>query len=521
MANAFETPMAANPISQFAQLPLEFIDKSIQRRQDKFDVNKAKMEEQQSLYDKVQARNVDKARKNELVAEYEKAFDNAVERVGGDYSRIGGELDVLKRKFKEDISTGELGAINKNYQSVLQDRAHLKELYEKGKIGYSGYQTGVMKGADFGATQQDKYGDWNSFTGYTPSSVTDPMKLLSDSADEIVARYTNKGMKNIDPKRVANNVYTKLKENPAALQAMRENYNVSNSDLSFTEYVSKTVQQIASDKSYAEKAKSLSGAKGADAQAAAFGDMNTDEFQMTAPGNIQTMKGGTVPGLREAGAAMGFDTFKEFKDWTSSQEGKREIEYMEKRTGTKMPTDPYEAQEWVQNAYNNPTKSELQMKHVPKGVASRIVSDSGNLKTRGRVYDRAGNVVEDLSGIVGKDKESGNKAEVIGIVDEGGSYPYGSYIILGKDGETYIQEPSHTEAFEDPRYITSSIRSAQFSPTGRKTITLPRNAKSNGMVVPAGEYIVQHVPNKGYELISPTTGKRVGVMTESGGIKML
>lgn len=516
MANAFETPIAANPISQFVELPLDFIDKSLQRKQDRHDKNKAELEDMDTLYSSINARSVDSKRKNEIVGEYETAFDQAIERVGGDYGRIGGELDVLKRKFKKSATSGELAAINKNYSAAQASTADLKELYGKGKIGYSGYQKGLRHASEGAATTLQDDGDYSTYSGYAASSEANPLQALEKSANDVVAQYSGDGSKVVSSERVRDNLIQKVTQNKALLQALQENYEASGSDEGFNQYLARVVSQVAQDKSYSENLKVTKGNEANDQ----FERMDVGRFQRPGSSDVKGLVGGSASMGKSFLEAIGFDDqFKTFDDWASSEKGKSEIAYMNEAAGkgNEMPSDPADAISWIEDQYAKNSNVMVSQNSISKGKRNQVVDSKGNLMTRGRIWDQEGNIVspEDISGST----EGGHTASVTGTV-EGGDYPYGSYVIVGKNGGVYIQEPMDEHTLTSPKYAASAIRGASQSPTGRKTIHLPRATSNNkGQIhMNQGDYEVQFIKGaNAYKIFEPGTDKLVGVMNGSTG----
>ena len=113
----FDKPIAAKPMSEFVALPLQFIDRTIQRRQAKYDKAQAEIDEIESDFVKSNALPGDAARAREIKDKYHAEIEAMAEAAGEDYSQIAAPMSRLSRRIKRDLSYGELGAQNRAYGS--------------------------------------------------------------------------------------------------------------------------------------------------------------------------------------------------------------------------------------------------------------------------------------------------------------------------------------------------------------------------------------------------------------------
>lgn len=529
MANLFEKPIAARPMSEFVALPLDFIDRSIQRKQQLYDTAKADIALTEDELLKSRATQLDRPRQQEILQGYYQDIDDIVEGVGGDYSRVQGQLDVLKRRMTRDMrGGGELGAINATYMMAGQHKTEMDKRYGAGNIGDAGMSLADKSISGARTTLRDD-GSWSTFQGYIPSNITDVGKVLSNKVDEINAKYTAEGNKYLSANDISINLMNSMAGDIGIQRAMQENYAASGSTDTFENYQAGMLAGIINDKVYQETDKAVAAA--ARKKAAGGGDtlMIGDRFTMPTEGIESTMRGGSVPWLKGVGNRLfGSNNFKEFNEWRNSGDVSERIAAIEGKTGETAPTAAEDLIPWIEEkykqAYNQPVK------FVPitdDNVLARYINkQSGVLKGSGRIFDVEGNVVssEEFHARSIKSKDNPNPGQAIGIVDANSGYPAGSIMLQDSSGAKYIQEPSDAGILQTDDYATSLIRSASMSPDNRRMINLPSSTwiESDGgrkMFLKQGRY--QSISNGDgtYNVIDPNTKEVIGVLESNGEFK--
>jgi hypothetical protein len=500
MANMFEKPIAANPMSEFVALPMQFLDQAVQRRQAKYDQAKAEIELERDKLLGTQSLAGDKDRHRKILADFEQGFDDIADSVGGDYSLVGAQLDVYKRRVKQDMAYGELGAIHKAYGSALKEREELDKAYADSKIGYGGYQEGLKTIAGY-KTRRNEDGSWSQFQGYTPSNIVNVTKVLQDSVDEINAKYRETGEKEITRENILANINNIMMNNPNIEKAIMENFKAlyagkpEEFESTYKAFRNKTVEGVVSDKRYEEafKETDASGHK----KYSVLQGTTSSNWQLPRTSGTSGYIGGSANLLKAGAKYLGFSTDKEHNDYVNSAEGKRTISALENSTGTKYPAKGsyYEQSQWmIKNIDKNHTAT-LEFGPIDPTVGKNVITDEGFLNFEGAIYNKAGKVLsgDERKAIQGK-SEKGNTARVIGVVTKGGTYPVGSYYIRGVDGEEYIQEPSDPKTLGSSAFNIDQINSVRYMNTAEGNVTLRGNVTSTDgkVTIPMGNYKVQY-----------------------------
>jgi len=498
MASMFEKPIAAQPMSEFVALPLDFIDKSLQRRNERYDTARAAVDEIDNSLLGMRYLKGDTQRHHEIQGQFDDELNAMVESSGGDYSQIQGQLDNFKRRLKRETTLGELGAQQSAYDAAgLMGKAERKKLSE-GKSSQEGYNK-FLRSTQEHVTEPTEEGGFNSFQGYMASTVVNPLKRLQDGADEINAKYNEEGMKVVSPKLIQDNLLNQISSDSNLYRALEEKVagrtDAAGKPISVESYIAKIVSGVVRDKTYEEKAKATRG-DGSTMKTTApqyFDRIQQPEYVSGELG----MTGGSVPFLRNLGKMAGRDSWRELDQWVGSPEGKARIEYMEWKTQTKMPEAPGEQAEWLQEHGGANATSSLQARGASvqeqKQVNNEGVFSNQNAAVRNI---NTGKLIkgDDLKAIQGSSKttDGGGKRTtfVTSVVKEGGMYPPGSLIIVGHDGETYIQEPSNPKVLKSPEYNKALIDMTKNTNTGVQTITTMGDLPK----MPKGVYTVEYMP---------------------------
>ena len=306
MANLFEKPVAANPVSTFSQLPLQFINQLEQQNEAKND----KAQQMISMIDDTllgtKALSGDAGRHREIIEGYNTQLDAIVASAGGDYGSVRGELDNLKYKIRKDLSSnGELGSINAAFKGGIASREDLFKRHQDKKISYAGLQEGLSKLASHKTTQNEA-GQWSSFSGYNPSNVSDVVSALQGQADEIVKKVDNDGQAYRSSKDIQKSLATYMQSNPDMDRAIMENFKLnykgepSQANDEFKQYRANLIKSVSNDKSYQERTSAADG--GGSMVGKAWHNIKLGD------GGISAYKGGSADALSGIGLMMGFKT---------------------------------------------------------------------------------------------------------------------------------------------------------------------------------------------------------------------
>ncbi|HEC41861.1 hypothetical protein LCGC14_1339470 [marine sediment metagenome] len=492
MPNLFDKPIAAKPMSEFTALPLQFIDQTIQRRQAKHDKARAEMDEAEDDLYGSKFLIGDAPRNLELREGYEAQMDRIVEAADGDYSRVAAPLNTLKRRIKRDLQYGELGAQTRAYQTAMKQKETMEGLYQTDKIQRTGMDR-FLASISKHKTIPTGSGSYSTFQGYTPSNVTDPVKVIQDSVDEINAKFDAEGAKFINRQAIMTNVSNKLRNNPDIIRSLMENYQaLGKTEQTFEQYYTKTIEAVVSDKRYQEILKSLKH-KG---QTMAPGTTILDVQQPRITGKSAYTGGSSMYG-RALGKLLGMNATKTHDEFIASTEGKRLIEYMQKKSGTIMPKDSYLDQvKWIEDNIIIPKQSSIVIGETDPDILEFAVTSKGFLNYSGAITNKEGKLLDakEIKSIQGS-TEQGNVTRIIGTVKAGGMHPQGSYVLMSKDGEIYFQEPGDPKTLNSQSYNLSQIDNVKLTNTGELDIHLNagiQDPKTGKTVIPRGSYNVRH-----------------------------
>ena len=118
-------PIAADVQSNFIPLPIDLLDRQMQREQTKYDTAKSFIGSAQEAVYGVKGMSPDSETLKQITSQYDDEIQKEIESVGGDYGKLKSYSDVLAKKVTKDIMSGHLGAINNNF---VKSQNRLKEL---------------------------------------------------------------------------------------------------------------------------------------------------------------------------------------------------------------------------------------------------------------------------------------------------------------------------------------------------------------------------------------------------------
>lgn len=514
MANLFERPIAANPLSEFVGLPLELLQNSIQRRQHDYDLAKATIEQQRDTLLGTTSSAGDKPRHAAILEELNSKFDAIADEVGGDYSRVKPQLESLTRKIKEEISSrGELGSIHRNAAAMAEYQKDLDDRYSKGDISLAGYQLGLQSLKSH-KTELGADNSWTSFRGYSPSPISNVYEVLDKAAKNVQAKYMADGNKIVSIGDVYTAMNSYLKSNPQAMHSLKENFQLSykgdpkKADKAFEKYVEKELKGIASVNVYQEVRKKTDAEierEYEEEQAAGSGVISSNWQVPGLAGSLGYEEGGASI-LKALGEKLGLGTTEAHNTWVKSAQGRETIKALEQSSGTKFPKNGgYLAQvNWIEDNASAPLKANLEFGRVTDRERKLYMTDEGRLVAPDApIYNKQGKLLskKEKAAIYG-DGKTGPKPHVIGILREGvGNFTRGSVLIGGNDGEEYIQETVDPRVRRSAGFNLDLIKSTGYTNTGsKKSVTLQNHIinQDNGKVlIPAGTYETKKDPTTG------------------------
>ena len=505
MPNLFEKPIAANPMSEFVALPLQFIDQTIQRRQAKYDKARA---DQDAMEDTLYGSKFlpgDSERNLAIREGYEKQMDEIVESVGGDYSQVSGRLDGLKRRIKQDLQYGELGAQGKNYAAAMKHRETQEGLYQASKIQKSGLDL-ALSGISSHRTTPNEKGGFSSYSGYSPSNIVNPVKTISDMVDEINIKYDQEGQGYISPDLVMNNISNTLSTMPDVTRSLREVFESGYSGKpedkteAFKKFYASTIKNIIETKQYEKVNTPAQGGTGG--KGAITPGFVLPNFQMPNISGEMGIKGGSIPlGRKWVKDLLGLDSTAEFTKSINTKDSQERIRYMEKKFNSTFPTNPYDQQQWLEEHMTKGAVRPMVTRQATNAELGQFMTKDGQLKNpRVGLYGENGEPLSDdeMKDFIGK-KEDGSVARVLGIVSSGGQHAPGSIIVSGKNGAVAVQPPSTVDVLTSPDHALWSINKVKGTHTGKTSIKLdyPLYGSEEGedgkpLQIPEGHYQTVH-----------------------------
>jgi hypothetical protein len=490
MANLFEKPIAANPISEFAGLPLQFLAQAErQKTEDKMNSLKMTGMAQENLL-QMKALSGDVPRLNEIVGKYEKRIDEAS---GNSPENAALETQKLMNEIR---SNRELRAINSNYTTGTASLSSANDRYIAGKASKSGVTLSQMTANQF-KTTQDEFGNYSTFKGYTPSNVPDVLGELTNILKDTATQYNEEGMKFKGKESMLSTLTANMQARPELEQSLNESFSVSYQEKpgvsrrdAYLNYRSAFLNKVVGDQSFKEVKQAAAG------EGDYSGDLVMSGFQYNAAGALSDYAGGTASSLRGLIAKAGFNSTKKFTDFLGTSTGKFEIKSLEDASGVPFPKEYSDQVAYIEKHSSNPKVENIITEKVEKGLANSIINNKGYIKIRGQIKDQSGNIMDDnfvRENIEGSTKD-GLSAQVVRRIKKG-SGREGDYIIHGKDNQMYTMEARDFETISSPKYIHRKIAAVSDRaayPTGRKTtkITTPFvvSGGENGAMIQPGVY---------------------------------
>jgi len=513
MANLFEKPIAAQPMSEFVGLPLDFISKKLEQKQSKYDAAKADIAAQEDSMLGLKFLPGDRERHMELQGQWDAKLDQIIENAGGDYSQIQAPLDRWKRDMSREISYGELGAQGSAYKAAQTMKEGLDKRALKGETSKGGMAM-FNRSMQAHRTTENSVGGYNSFQGYTPSSVTDVRNYLRDEAKKINANYDPNGNKSISADRILLDMNATIASKGDLKNALYESYVESGGDPEDQEqllaYENALKSSVISSVKYDEitKRTGMNGESGQTPRGTILKDIQMPRIQGSG-----TYEGGSLNDIKGfLDDRFGTENASKFNKWEKTVEGERMIRFLAEGTNEPYPSNYSDKVDWLDEHLDKPMIGNVVTK-APTGKDQAAVDQSGApLYTGAAVYAEDGSKVDSrTAGIWGTNKDTKRTAKVIGTVDSGGTHAPGDYVIAGADGNTYIQENlSLDDNLSSPKYNIWTATKSKFTTSGVEENVVIRGipAQGNSVAVPAGNYDSTYYPGRG-NVLSQRTEKGV------------
>jgi len=471
MANLFEKPIAANPMSEFVGLPLDFIQRTMERRQSKYDVAKADMEAQEDSLLGLKFLPGDRERHMEIQEGFQSRIDSIVDEAGGDYSMVQAPLDRLKREMKREMSYGELGAQGSAYNKAMSKYKILDEMHTKGDIRQGGMNLFNQSMQDH-RTQKTASGGFTPFNGYSPATEMNPLEVMHKTINEVVAQSQSDGTKGRSRSRILNGLDNLFRNNPNVVKAMKEEYLTTQKDPTdegFKEWMTRTTEGIVDAKEYQDKIESKN----------ATG--NFTDYQLIGvqrPGSSKGSNKMTGGSMIRPKAWLGLT--RESDAFFASEDGKELQAALEHNSGTTMPSDPVERVAWVEDLMEENSTINVPISGDISKVKGAVVN--GRLRYNGHIVNEQGEPVDVSEVMAGTDAQ--NKIFVSGIVEEG---DYQGSIVISAPSGTYMQENTDPNIIGSAEFQKNQLDNVAKSLTHNKNVTL-----HGGEGFPQGTYEIKY-----------------------------
>lgn len=186
-------PIAADIQSTFMPMPLDLIDRQLDRRQQSYDTTKQSLSESQESYHGVKAHSADYDTLQGIVGQYDDSISQAVDQAGGDYSKLGSVADSIGREVAKQIQSGHLGAIHGAYMSAQETLKSADERRMKGDLRESSYNRILDSIQAYGGTVENENGSYSTPRFYTGVAKVEIDEKADKYSEKIVEQFRNSG----------------------------------------------------------------------------------------------------------------------------------------------------------------------------------------------------------------------------------------------------------------------------------------------------------------------------------------
>ena len=206
-------PLAADVQSEFIPLPIDVINSQLERRQNQYDKTKEFLNLAQETVYGVKATSTDQQYVTDYTQNLEGTIKEALDKTGGDYSRLNDLADTLGNKIKKDIMTSKLGAIHNNFIKAQTATEELNKLRQAGQIRESSYNRVLESINSFEGTQETEDGGFTTISPYTPPKYIEFGETADNYGRFVADQYRANGMKYIDKNVASEHIYNNLMNN--------------------------------------------------------------------------------------------------------------------------------------------------------------------------------------------------------------------------------------------------------------------------------------------------------------------
>lgn len=223
MANRYTRgPIAATVQSQFVPLPLEYMEKFLQRRQNKYDVSKAITDKVETELGKFKFLGQDTPQGRAHLQEYRNKINQMVEDVGYDYSQLNAKTDQLKKEFTADVTGGYLGATTASYQNYAANVADIDKMVMKGDMTKerADWRKSQLL-SNFAGTAQDETG-WHSYQKQTVGRDFDVEETMNQLGKDVHDQYTSTGDAYLGLGYVTKRIKANFMNDPEAMNFVKD-----------------------------------------------------------------------------------------------------------------------------------------------------------------------------------------------------------------------------------------------------------------------------------------------------------
>jgi len=142
--NIYDQPFQAQYMNTYVPMPYQEILQAGAMKQERYDLSEELREDlddqlMQSKYLKWSAE--DAAMVKEKQEEFTNRINNKIEEVGGDYGKILPFIKAERRKYQNEMATGQLGKAADNYQRYWENYEEEKKRLKDGKINENSFKT--------------------------------------------------------------------------------------------------------------------------------------------------------------------------------------------------------------------------------------------------------------------------------------------------------------------------------------------------------------------------------------------
>ena len=191
--NEFDRPLEAQPIqtyvSQHVALPFKEYRAAIQDKQNQFDEEASRIEQDEASFAKVRAMQHDVAYRGEKEAEYQDRINKAIEKNKGDLAAGSQDFRRISKDLQYDLTRGALGAMDKKVAAYGEFTTKIDARVQKGDITKEQGELATMHALNFTQPVQRgvlKEGEsYSLFKDFDPANYLDQSKKFEDLASKL------------------------------------------------------------------------------------------------------------------------------------------------------------------------------------------------------------------------------------------------------------------------------------------------------------------------------------------------